>query len=202
MFSLICALYKRFSKHSWGWWFEMQSRSLWRHCNANLGMSNVTCSGPKSEVRRVKMWYISQNLTLLHWCVITEALKGHRVVWKIEICYLIRMTYEWKPMSSGWHNNIVVTHPDEIPISAKSPGWHTVYDMSSGWHTAVSKSHPDEIRPGANSSGWLRVQMTLCHPDDIGEYRKSSGWHPTMLISHPDVIPPIVKSSGWDTANS
>ena len=23
---------------------------------------------------------------------ITEALKGHRVVWKIEICYLIRMT--------------------------------------------------------------------------------------------------------------
>ena len=132
----------------------------------------------------------------------TEALKGHRVVWKIEICYLIRMTYEWKPMSSGWHNSIVVTHPDEIPISAKSSGWHTVYDMSSGWHTAVSKSHPDEIRPGANSSGWLRVQMTLCHPDEIGEYRKSSGWHPTMPISHPDVIPPIVKSSGWDTANS
>ena len=133
---------------------------------------------------------------------ITEALKGHRVVWKIEICYLIRMTYEWKPMSSGWHNSIVVTHPDEIPISAKSSGWHTVYDMSSGWHTAVSKSHPDEIRPGANSSGWLRVQMMLCHPDEIGEYRKSSGWHTTMPISHPDVIPPIVKSSGWDTANS
>ena len=127
----------------------------------------------------------------------TEALKGHRVVWKIEICYLIRMTYEWKPMSSGWHNNIVVTHPDEIPISAKSPGWHTVYDMSSGWHTAVSKSHPDEIRPGANSSGWLRVQMTLCHPDDIGEYRKSSGWHSSVSISHPDDNLPISKSSGW-----
>ena len=143
---------------------------------------------------------------LVHWNYATlentEALKGHRVVWKIEICYLIRMTYEWKPMSSGWHNSIVVTHPDEIPISAKSSGWHTVYDMSSGWHTAVSKSHPDEIRPGANSSGWLRVQMMLCHPDEIGEYRKSSGWHTTMPISHPDVIPPIVKSSGWDTANS
>ena len=145
-------------------------------------------------------WFLALSHFGQRFC--TEALKGHRVVWKIEICYLIRMTYEWKPMSSGWHNNIVVTHPDEIPISAKSPGWHTVYDMSSGWHTAVSKSHPDEIRPGANSSGWLRVQMTLCHPDDIGEYRKSSGWHPTMLISHPDVIPPIVKSSGWDTANS
>ena len=33
MFSLICALYKRLSKQSWGWWFEMLSRSLWRHCS-------------------------------------------------------------------------------------------------------------------------------------------------------------------------
>ena len=80
---------------------------------------------------------------------ITEALKGHRVVWKIEIYYLIRMTYEWKSMSSGWHNNIVVTHPDEIPISAKSSGWHMVVwyvirmtycsvQKSSGWDTARS----------------------------------------------------------------
>ena len=154
------------------------------------------CDGAINRISRITIRWQS----LMWWC--TEALKGHRVVWKIEICYLIRMTYEWKPMSSGWHNSIAVTHPDEIPISAKSSGWHTVYDMSSGWHTAVSKSHPDEIRPGANSSGWLRVQMTLCHPDEIGEYRKSSGWHPTMPISHPDVIPPIVKSSGWDTDNS
>ena len=81
--------------------------------------------------------------------VVTEALKGHRVVWKIEIYYLIRMTYEWKSMSSGWHNNIVVTHPDEIPISAKSSGWHMVVwyvirmtycsvQKSSGWDTARS----------------------------------------------------------------
>ena len=26
-------LNKRFSKQSWGWWFETPSRSLWRHCN-------------------------------------------------------------------------------------------------------------------------------------------------------------------------
>ena len=25
---------KRLSKQSWGWWFETQSRPLWRHCNA------------------------------------------------------------------------------------------------------------------------------------------------------------------------
>ena len=27
-------LNKRLSKQSWGWWFEMPMRSLWRHCNA------------------------------------------------------------------------------------------------------------------------------------------------------------------------
>ena len=34
MFSLICALNKRLSKQSWGWWFETPLRLLWRHCNA------------------------------------------------------------------------------------------------------------------------------------------------------------------------
>ena len=33
MFILICALNKRLSKQSWGWWFEIPSHSLWRHCN-------------------------------------------------------------------------------------------------------------------------------------------------------------------------
>ena len=33
MFSLICALNKRLSKQSWGWWFQTPSCSLWRHCN-------------------------------------------------------------------------------------------------------------------------------------------------------------------------
>ena len=32
MFSLICTLYKRLSKQSWGWWFE--THSLWRQCDA------------------------------------------------------------------------------------------------------------------------------------------------------------------------
>ena len=30
---MICALNKRLSKQSWGWWFETPSCSLWRHCN-------------------------------------------------------------------------------------------------------------------------------------------------------------------------
>ena len=33
IFSLICALNKRLSNQTWGWWFEKLSRPLWRHCN-------------------------------------------------------------------------------------------------------------------------------------------------------------------------
>ena len=52
---LICALNKRLSKQSWGWWFEMPMRSLWPHCNA---LCNHRCAvsltnnkfGPLSNV--------------------------------------------------------------------------------------------------------------------------------------------------------
>ena len=78
----------------------------------------------------------------------TDALKDHRALWKIEICYFIRLT-EWKHMSAGWHNNIVVTHLDEIPTSANSPGLHMMVwcvirmtyccvHKPSGWDTAKS----------------------------------------------------------------
>ena len=33
MFTLIYARINRLSKQSWGWWFEMLSRPLWRHRN-------------------------------------------------------------------------------------------------------------------------------------------------------------------------
>ena len=36
-----CALNKRLSKQSWGWWFETKSRSLWRHFNEYLDSSKL-----------------------------------------------------------------------------------------------------------------------------------------------------------------
>ena len=32
---------KRFTKQSWGWWFETLSHSLWRHRNANTTFHNI-----------------------------------------------------------------------------------------------------------------------------------------------------------------
>ena len=43
MFSLICAINKRFSKQSRGWWFETPSHSLWCHCNVNPQLIYVPC---------------------------------------------------------------------------------------------------------------------------------------------------------------
>ena len=45
MFPLICALNKRLSKQSWGWWFETLSSPLWRHCNARLNHYDVIVMG-------------------------------------------------------------------------------------------------------------------------------------------------------------
>ena len=69
--------------------------------------------------------------------------------------------------------------------------------MSSGWHSALVRSHPDEIWPGAVSSGWHRVQLTLCHPDDLRKLWMSSRWHNTLTISQPDEILPIANSYRW-----
>ena len=44
-------LNKWLSKQSWGWWFERQSRPLWRHSNDELFGTPRIC-GPKLEVLR------------------------------------------------------------------------------------------------------------------------------------------------------
>ena len=37
-------LNKCLSKQSWGWWFEMSSCPLWRHCNDQPGPRDVKCT--------------------------------------------------------------------------------------------------------------------------------------------------------------
>ena len=44
IFSLICTPNKLLSKQSWGWWFEMPSRPLWRHRNERLCLHIISFS--------------------------------------------------------------------------------------------------------------------------------------------------------------
>ena len=39
---LYLRLDKQLSKQSWGWWFETPSHPLWRHCDANMILSQVS----------------------------------------------------------------------------------------------------------------------------------------------------------------
>ena len=48
---------------------------------------------------------------------------GHRLLWKIEICYHIQMIWEKKRISSGWIMDTAVYHPDDISYHHISPGW-------------------------------------------------------------------------------
>ena len=53
--SLICGLNKRLIKQSWGWWFEMPSRSLWHHCNEYTGFTVDTDPSPNVNVATLEI---------------------------------------------------------------------------------------------------------------------------------------------------
>ena len=82
MFSLICALNKRLSKQSLGWWFETPSRSIWRHCYDSYihGHNLVTRTSRHSRDQiMVILWQIKPNLSSgIRWCL---ALASARPQW-------------------------------------------------------------------------------------------------------------------------
>ena len=57
-------LNKRFSKQSWGWWFETPSRPLWRHRNG----SRIPCSATRSAspTHKPADWQLDQLYCGLH----------------------------------------------------------------------------------------------------------------------------------------
>ena len=59
-------LNKRWSKQSWGWWFEMPSRSLWIHQNVNFGASN----GLVPAIKQQSITWASVDPALYHHIVI------------------------------------------------------------------------------------------------------------------------------------
>ena len=62
MFSLIYALNKRLRKHSWGWWFETQSRPLWRHCNVrHCGVKAIDPAYTIAGLSTLRQIFISRN---------------------------------------------------------------------------------------------------------------------------------------------
>ena len=61
MFSLICALNKRLSIQSWGWWFETPSHPLWRHFNVKCNTWNTS-----SPMSKHNVWNVPDFLIIIH----------------------------------------------------------------------------------------------------------------------------------------
>ena len=59
-------LNKRLSKQPWGWWFEMPSRPLWRHCNDNgpVHWHIYVSQGPK-WVHSIWFWGIFSLILII-----------------------------------------------------------------------------------------------------------------------------------------
>ena len=66
IFSLICALNKRWSKQSWGCWLETPSSWLWCHCNDIATVRNNTIT----HTLPAKIWNIFHYSNFLHFCVV------------------------------------------------------------------------------------------------------------------------------------
>ena len=63
-------LNNRSSKHSWGWWFETPSRSLWHHCNVILMLHAISCyDRPRCNETQL---YVAHD----HWRISTRVSTG------------------------------------------------------------------------------------------------------------------------------
>ena len=54
----------RLSKQSWGWWFEMPSRRLWRHCNVKGTSQQTTFHPYRREEKNILLWSVWPALFL------------------------------------------------------------------------------------------------------------------------------------------
>ena len=73
-------LNKRLSKQSWGWWFETLSRSLWRHCNAELRHEHIERSNSL-----VIMHETGEMLTVLMMIMDTCRILFYHIKWTLYI---------------------------------------------------------------------------------------------------------------------
>ena len=62
------SLHKWLSKQSWGWWFEMPPRPLWRHCNDSQVTGDLRCSSDVTVMSEILSGVlpvdVPQNITL------------------------------------------------------------------------------------------------------------------------------------------
>ena len=95
---------KRLSKQWWGWWFEMTSCPLWRHCNAfpwcdlEMHNSDVIMSATASQIT---------SLTIAYWTVCSGAdQKKHQSSASLAFVEGIHR-WRWKKVPMWWRHHAI-----------------------------------------------------------------------------------------------
>ena len=91
-------LNKRLSKQSWGWWFEMLSRSLWCHCNVDFSVRD-----PRGAVFNT-VWHAA-----VIWCLTKPPLKLSMDAWEV-----ITNSFTWVWLFIAWWRHLIGTFPPEL----------------------------------------------------------------------------------------
>ena len=88
----VLRLNNRLSKQSWGWWFEMLPRPLWRHCNVH----NFTCA--RSYVMHPIIRHLMDTAQWMGKPFITKTI-GLGAVWWIIVGYCSHTKYMCIPIT-------------------------------------------------------------------------------------------------------
>ena len=114
-------LNKRLSKHSWGWWFEMTSRPLWRHGNAYYCPSSLDIEIWKLIEKPIQggAWTWKRRLqTLAIWFLSQYDLRfimGH--LWPLAryvILFVNTTRQAWYPLITRWIMAHYMVNPGDI----------------------------------------------------------------------------------------
>ena len=119
---LWCFLYlrlnKQLSKQSWGWWFEMPSCSLWRHCNAvaffffNKLVSKPALTCQKTHYNDIIMCTRAFQITgvlivCLNFCLGTDQRKHHSFTSLVMGGFLWQRASNPENVSIWWCHHVI-----------------------------------------------------------------------------------------------
>ena len=110
-------LNQRLSKLSWGWWFETQLCSLWRHCNDwfKFGAVRQYRSLPELMLNYLVVWYLSPHgITRTQWVNEIRLQQFGTIVFFLSMrCMLIvdrsySAYWKWDPLSTPYGQELTI----------------------------------------------------------------------------------------------
>ena len=174
-------LNKRLSKQAWGWWFEMPTHSLWRHCNAIRKTIRASGWARRNDTMAYATYLSFRFVQLkfgIHWpCIFFQFTP-------VISCFITYVWYSIQPMrtvtlwprmaidtrtvcmSFNRHSLRRLTH---IVTCLREDGRWSRYvpDLQIWWRHDMEKHFELLALCEGNRSDWNTVTLKLCHHVNI-----------------------------------